>query len=92
MSNRHERRISLLCPTCGNSQYEYETGVDETIEMAKCASCGRVLTKDELLHENEENISIHAKELGKEAVPELAQKLKDALKQAFKGNKNFRIE
>ena len=54
--DKYKREISLLCPTCSCTQYEFEYGVDETIELAKCASCGRQITKDKLLRENEENI------------------------------------
>lgn len=89
---KYQRSIGLQCPTCGCTDYEYEQGVDETIELAKCASCGRELTKDELIHENSENIHEHASEIGKKVTEDLAKELKESLRKAFRGNKNIRIK
>ncbi|MDI6854331.1 MAG: hypothetical protein QME75_12095 [Deltaproteobacteria bacterium] len=89
-NEKYNRNISLLCPTCGCNQFEYE-GVDETIEMVKCASCGRELTKDELIQENSENISEHVKEMGGQIVKDLAKEFKESLKAAFRGSKYIRI-
>ncbi|ESK54713.1 ECs_2282 family putative zinc-binding protein [Acinetobacter tjernbergiae] len=93
MKNKnYNRNINLLCPTCGCSQFSFENGVDETIEIAKCASCGREVTKDELIHENSENISEHVKEIGKNVTDDIAKHLRESLKKAFKGSKNIRIK
>jgi uncharacterized Zn finger protein len=89
---KYQRSIGLQCPTCGCTDYEYEQGVDETIELAKCASCGREFTKDELIHENSENIHEHFSEIGKKVTEDLAKELKESLKKAFRGNKNIRIK
>jgi uncharacterized Zn finger protein len=89
---KYQRSIGLQCPTCGCTDYEYEQGVDETIELAKCASCGRELTKDELIHENSENIQEHVSEIGKQVTEDLAKELKASLKKAFRGSKNIRIK
>jgi len=89
---KYQRRISLHCPTCGSTQYEFSCGVDETIELVKCASCGRELTKDELLRENSENIHEHVREISEQVKEDVAKELRESLKKAFKGNKNFRIK
>lgn len=93
MKNKsYNRNISLLCPTCGCSQFLYENGVDETIEIAKCASCGREITKDELIHENSENISEHAKEIGKSVTNDITKQLRESLKKTFKSSKHIRLK
>ena len=93
MKNKnYNRNVSLLCPTCGSSHFSYENGVGETIEIAKCASCGREVTKDELIHENSENISEHVKEIGKIVTDDIAKQLRESLKKAFKGSKNIRMK
>ena len=89
---KYSRNVSMLCPTCGCSQFEFENGVDETIEIAKCASCGRTLTKDELIRENSENINEHVKEIGAQVTKDLAKEMKESLMKASKGNKIFRIK
>lgn len=77
---KYNRVIDLLCPTCGCTQYEVEGGVDETIEMVTCASCGRELSKDELRHENSENIDEHVKEVKAKIAKDLFKDLKKFFK------------
>ena len=60
--------------------------------MVKCASCGRELTRDELIAENSENISAHTKEIGKEVTKDIADEMRKSLKKAFRGSKNIRIK
>jgi uncharacterized Zn finger protein (UPF0148 family) len=91
-AEKYNRNVNLLCPTCGSTHFEYETGVEEIIEMVKCASCGRSLTRDELLSENSENIHEHLSEIQQQATKDIAKEVKDALKKAFGGSKNIRIK
>jgi uncharacterized Zn finger protein (UPF0148 family) len=91
-SEKYNRSVSLHCPTCGGGMFEYDQGVDETIELVKCASCGRETTKDELIRENSENISEHAKEIGNEFVKDAADELRKSLKKAFRGSKYIKIK
>lgn len=91
-SGKYDRNINMLCPTCGGDQFETGESADEATEIVKCASCGRVLTKDELIDENSETIEEHVKEMGAEAVKDLAKEMKESIRKAFRGNKNIRIE
>ena len=50
------RTIRLQCLMCGCSDFSYDAGVDETIQIMACASCERTSNKDELIHETSENI------------------------------------
>ncbi|MDP3183421.1 MAG: hypothetical protein Q8M54_11475 [Desulfobaccales bacterium] len=79
-AEKYNRDVVLVCPTCGGTQFEYDKGVDETIELVKCASCNRELTKDELIRENSENISEHVKEIGGEIMKDAAETLKNIFK------------
>ena len=88
---KYDRQVRLFCPTCGNNLFEYEQGVDETIEIVTCESCGREITKDQLILENSENISEHVKEVGNEMMGDLAKKMRKELKKAFQGSKNIKI-
>ncbi len=63
-----------------------------SIEIATCAKCGRELPKDELIRENEENISEHVEEIGKEVVKDIAEDLKKSLKNAFRDSKHIKIK
>lgn len=90
-SEKYNRTLSMRCPTCASDQIKPEHGVDETTVLAKCASCGRVLTKDELIRENSELIDAQVNEIGAEMVKDAAAELRKAFKSALKGNKSFKI-
>ena len=89
-TDKYNRSVGLNCPTCGNDQFEFEGG-EETISSAKCASCGREFTKDDLIEENSENISEHIKEMGEEITKDFAKDLRDSLKKALRGSKNIKF-
>ncbi len=87
-AEKYNRSINMLCPTCGGGQFAFE-GEGEAVQSMKCASCGRELSKDELIELNGENISEHVKEMGKEITQDLAKELRDRLRNAFRGSKNI---
>ncbi len=89
---KYERSVSLLCPTCGCSDFSYEEGSDETIQIMTCASCEREFNKDELIQENSENIEEHLSEMKEEVVKDVAEELRKSLKKAFSGSKNIRFK
>lgn len=90
-ADKYNRSVSLLCPTCGGDQFEFE-GSDETVQAAKCASCGREFTKDELIEENSENISVNVEEMGKEITKYFAKEMRATLKKAFRGSKTIKFK
>ena len=90
--DKYNRSISLLCPTCGCSQFSYDEGVDETIQIMTCASCEREFNRDELIHENSENIDEHLSEIKKDVTKDFADEIRKSLKKAFSGNKNIRFK
>jgi len=89
---KYNRSIKLLCPTCGCSDFSYEEGSDETIQVMTCASCGREFDKDELIRENSENIDENLSEIKEEVVKDAAEELRKYLRKAFFGNKNIRLK
>lgn len=46
----------------------------------KCSDCGRVVSKRELIDENEEIINANVEDIKKEAIAEFEKELKKALK------------
>ncbi|WP_236450714.1 ECs_2282 family putative zinc-binding protein [Stutzerimonas stutzeri] len=91
-TDKYNRNIALLCPTCGNSEFSHDEDTCETSQLITCTSCGRSLTKDELIIENSENIDVNLSEVKDEITKDLEKELKESLKRAFKGNKNIRIK
>lgn len=91
-ADKYKRQVNLFCPTCGSDQFEFDNGTGETIELVKCASCGREILKDQLIQENSENISEHVKEIGQEVVKDAAAEMRKSLKAAFRGSKYIKIK
>lgn len=89
---KYNRSVSLLCPTCGCTQFSYDEGADETIQVMTCASCEREFNRDELIRENSENIDGHLSEIKKEVTKDLTAEIRKSLKKAFSGNKNIRFK
>ncbi len=85
---KYQRNVILQCPTCGCCDFSYDEGVDESIQLMICASCERELTREELIHENSENIHKHVSEIKKD----IADEIRNSLKKAFSSSKNFRIK
>jgi uncharacterized Zn finger protein (UPF0148 family) len=91
-ADKYNRNIVLLCPTCGCSDFSNDEGVDQTIQVMTCASCGRELNRDELIRENSENIEEHFSEIKKEVIKDVADEFRKSLKKAFSGSKNIRLK
>ncbi len=91
-AEKYNRSVTLLCPTCGCTQFRSSEPINSENELLTCASCGRELTRDELIRENSENINEHVKEIGKEVTEDLGRELKKQLAAAFKGNKFIKVK
>ena len=82
-SEKYNRSVTLLCPTCGNSQLETQDEDSEN-ETIRCPSCDRTMTKEELIRENGENIDANMEEVRNEVLKDVEKELGDMLKKAFK--------
>ena len=76
------RNIVLLCPVCGNSQFEcLDSEYDDLREAPgdvrmRCSDCGAVYTKDILITENTEKINNAIEEVKNDALKEFEKELK----------------
>lgn len=90
-SDKYNRTINLLCPTCGNDQLETQEE-DHNNEIIRCPNCDRTMTKDEIIRENGENIDANVGEIAEEAVKDLNKEIKNMFKNAFRGSKNIKFK
>ncbi|SEU21808.1 hypothetical protein [Variovorax sp. OV084] len=91
-ADKYSRSVSLLCPTCGGSQFSHDDADASTSALVKCEGCGLEISKDDLVRANSENVDEHVKEIGQEVVKDIEKELRESLKKAFSGSKNFRIK
>lgn len=80
----YDRKVSLMCSTCGESIFKYDHEVEiENMEF-ECISCEQIFSRDELMDENRENLERVFSEIGKEMLEDAAKKLRKAFKKGFK--------
>lgn len=87
--DKHSRTIPLHCPTCAGTTFKSES--PESLSVT-CTGCERVISKDELCRENEENVQEHFGEIKKEISKAVADDLRKRLQKAFKGSKGFKLK
>ena len=81
-----DRKVTLLCPLCGNDQFASLDEVFEDLLYAddnvrlRCSDCGSEYTKRELIDSNGTAIDNAVDELAQDAVKELEKELKKAMK------------
>ena len=84
MNPNFDRRLELLCSTCGGTSFEHETEAG----ALRCVGCARSFTREELLRENGEIIENEAAEMA----AEVGMWARDELRKAFSGSKHFKLK
>ncbi len=81
-----EKSVTLFCPTCGNDQFETLDEIqgeiidaDESVRF-KCSDCGLIITKGELIEENQDVINANIEDMKEEVVQEFQKELNKVLK------------
>lgn len=78
--DKYGRTVTLICPTCGGFDFEHI----EVEQQLLCKSCGREVSREELVKENSEIIQAQVSEIKSDI-------LKD-IKSQFKNNKFIKIK
>lgn len=87
--DKHSRTITLHCPTCTGTDFESDSPESHSVT---CVGCDRVISRDELRRENEENIQTHLDEIKQKIKKDVADDLRKRLQNAFKGSKGFKLK
>jgi uncharacterized Zn finger protein (UPF0148 family) len=87
-AEKYRRSIALLCPTCGQKDFEH----DANGETLRCVSCNRGFTRDELVRENGEVIEAEVAEVKAEIAKDVTNELRASLKKAFGRSKHIRFK
>lgn len=85
MSTPADRSVTLICPTCAETSFEYDDA-DENSPI-RCVGCDRVFMRAELLAENQEVIDGALDDFKAEIVDHF----RDRMKRAFRGSKFIKI-
>lgn len=87
---KHERTVTLLCPTCGGTEFKLESDAPES--TVTCTRCERTLTRDELIRENSENIELHLEDVRAGIIKDVAKELQNSLRKALRNNKYIKFK
>lgn len=87
-ASKYSRSVAMLCPTCGNTDFEHEADNSPL----RCVGCDRVFERDELIRENGEVIEAELDEMKAEVLREAKKELRDTLRKAFKGSKHIKFK
>lgn len=77
-----QKSISMICPTCGNDQFSsLDCDIEDIYDAPdktriQCSGCDLILTKEELIGENQYIIDANIEDLKKEAINKLEKELK----------------
>lgn len=80
------RKVTMRCLVCGNDQFssidsEFEDLSDAPNNVRlQCSDCKTIITKEELIEENQEAVNDNIEEIKQEVVNEIEKELKKALK------------
>jgi predicted nucleic-acid-binding Zn-ribbon protein len=82
-SDKYNRTVNLHCPTCGGTEFSYDSlASDDDLVQVKCTTCNLTTTKHDLIAANGENIDAQLDEIKAEVLNDLTK----SLRSAFKGN------
>ncbi len=87
-AEKYRRSISLLCPTCGEKDFEHGIG-DGPL---RCLNCNSSFTREELIRENGDIIEAEVDEVKAEILKDVKQEFRNTLKNAFKGSKHIKFK
>ena len=74
-SGSFNKKITLRCPTCGNTWFEYDNAIQSNIQKIKCSSCKGVFSRDELMRLNKNIINKNIKDMEKEITDKIEKDL-----------------
>jgi predicted nucleic acid-binding Zn-ribbon protein len=76
MKRDYSESVSMICPTCGGSQFLFE----QEDSPVRCIGCDRVFASDELIRENGAQIVSCAEDMQAEIIADVTQELRNMLK------------
>ncbi len=79
------QEVRMICRACGCDQFEHDDSCGELSEAPddtpkKCANCGLVTTKGELIEDNDESIQAAVDDIAEEAAAALMKEIEKAFR------------
>ena len=90
MKNKYEGSISVICESCGSKTIT----VNNNTSHAKCSARQHEYTGgyNELVRHNQFRINVSVEKMNKEIIKDAQKNFEKILKNAFRGNKFFKLK
>jgi len=78
-----EYKVNMLCPVCGNDQFEIDEANEEDLKddsKITCSDCKHVFTRSELIEENKGIINARIDDIKDDFVKDFEKELKKIFK------------
>jgi len=76
MKKGYHQSVSMICPTCGGTNFSFEH--DDS--PVRCVGCDRVLTRDELMRENGVQIESAVDDMKDEIIADITRDFRNVFK------------
>ncbi len=88
-AEKYGRSVTLICSTCGSSDFEYDKAVDDG--PVRCTSCDETFFRNELVQENGAVIKANVDEVKADIVSDARKEFSDFLCKGFSGSKHIKF-
>jgi hypothetical protein len=88
MKKDYDRSISLICPTCAGSEFEFDSSIDELERVYTCAGCGLTCSHRDILASNSARISAEIEEMKNEVISDMRKDFR----KIFSGMKGWKLK
>jgi uncharacterized Zn finger protein len=76
----YDRNIELNCPTCGETQFEFDEAEPDETRTYKCIRCDSVFTHSQIMDGNAEKIENNVSEIRDEVISEFRKSISKMIK------------
>jgi len=80
MKKNYDRSVSLNCPTCANTQFEFDEALSEDERTYICVSCDARYSYDEIREANSEKIAAGISDMKAEVLKDIKADFKKIFK------------
>lgn len=81
MKSDYDRKLTLLCPTCGSSSLScHDDDLDEAVREYSCEDCGSGFNHQQLMDGNASRVSAAIEEIKSDVVADIRSSIKKMFK------------
>ena len=76
-SAKYSKNIVLKCPTCGGTNFKFDSEIEESAQIVTCSGCNAEFSRKELIQRNQHNINNTVDAVKKEVVKDITKEIQN---------------